>query len=75
LRGKQLETNIWEVFSSDPDELRFAKLAIAKQYNDAIKLFQRKDYAEALNLFKRCLTKLPNDKVIQMYIKQLQQSK
>ncbi len=68
IRGKAQEIGIWEVYNGDPEELRYAKLAIAKHYNEAIVLFSEGAYSKALSLFQRCLISLPNDKAIQRYI-------
>ena len=70
--GTVSETEIWEVYSADPEALRFIKVAIATHYDRAIKLFYAGSYEAALQIFKSCLTKLPNDKVINHYIEKCQ---
>jgi predicted ATPase/class 3 adenylate cyclase len=68
IRGKEQEIDIWEVYSSNPDHVREAKLSIENSYNEATTLYFQKAYHQALLIFEYCLTKLPNDKVIQNYI-------
>ncbi|TAK75883.1 MAG: adenylate/guanylate cyclase domain-containing protein, partial [Gammaproteobacteria bacterium] len=72
IRGKEQEIGLWEVYNGDPDELRYAKLAIAKHYNEAIVLYNEGAYQKALGLFQRCLLNLPHDKPIQKYIESCQ---
>lgn len=68
LQEKVNEIEIWEIYSADVEERRYAKLAIAAHYDRAIDLFNQKSYSAALQLFMTCLEKLPDDKVIQQYI-------
>ena len=68
IRGTLNETEVWEVYSADPEALRFAKIAIAAHYDRAIKLFYEGSYAAALQIFKNCLEKMPTDKPIKYYI-------
>ncbi len=68
IRGRLHEVEIWEVYSADPEALRFAKMAISAHYERAVKLFFEGSYSPALHIFKNCLEKLPTDKVIMSYI-------
>jgi class 3 adenylate cyclase len=68
------EVDIWEIYSGDPKELRNAKTAIARHYEQAINLYYKRQYDEALRLFQRCFEKLPTDKVIKNYIEKCQKA-
>lgn len=68
VRGKQQKTNIWEVYASDSEDIRLAKQTIAGRYDEAVVLYYQGYYEDALPIFEECLAKLPNDKVLQMYI-------
>ena len=68
LQEKTHATDIWEIYSADVEEKRYAKLAIAAHYDRVIDSFNQGSYSAALQLFLTCLEKLPDDKVIQQYI-------
>lgn len=68
VRGKIQEVDIWEVISADPEDVRFAKMAIATHYEQAVKAYKDGSYDEALRIFQRCLEKMPNDKAIKVNI-------
>lgn len=73
VRGRDEVIDVWEVYNGDPDELRYAKLAVAKHYNEAIDYFLNQSYQKALLLFQRCLASLPNDRPLLKHIAQCQQ--
>lgn len=68
VRGKVQVVDIWEIISADPEDVRFAKMAIATHYNQAVAAFDQGSFEEALRIFQRCLEKMPEDKAIKLYI-------
>lgn len=66
--GKEKEIGVWEVYDGDNEKRMCQKIAISKWYNEAISVFYKKEHEQALDLFKRCLDNLPNDKLIKRYI-------
>ncbi len=68
IQGRTNETEIWEVYSADPEAVRLAKVAISAHYDRAIKLFYEGSYSAALQIFIKCFETIPDDKVIQQYI-------
>ncbi|HFC92452.1 MAG TPA: adenylate/guanylate cyclase domain-containing protein [Leucothrix mucor] len=66
--GKMESIAIYEVFDTDPQQQRNAKLANQVSFNQAVKLCSLGNYKPAKVLFQRCLQKAPEDKVVHIYL-------
>jgi class 3 adenylate cyclase len=67
--GRQEPVTIYEIFSGDPQNTKTLKLALKKDFEQAIALYQVKEVEKAQQLFKQYLTKFPDDKPAQLYLK------
>jgi len=68
VKGKSRPSNIYEVFNSNPENIRAKKQQILKTYNQALKHYYDKEWDAATDLFYDCLDVYPEDVVSQMYI-------
>ena len=67
--GRQEPTTIYEIFSGDPESTQTLKLALKKDLEQAIALYQVKEFEKAKELFKQYLIQFPDDKPAQLYLK------
>jgi class 3 adenylate cyclase len=67
--GRQEPTTIYEIFNGDPENTQTLKLALKKDLEQAIALYQVKEFEKAKQVFKQYLTKFPDDKPAQLYLK------
>ncbi|MGL5059231.1 MAG: adenylate/guanylate cyclase domain-containing protein [Microcoleus sp.] len=72
VKGKSQFVTVHEVFDADPPEVRSAKLANVNLYNEAMILYDRKEFREAGKLFDECLRITPGDPVVRIYKKRCQ---
>jgi hypothetical protein len=72
VKGKSEPVSIYEVFDADPVELRNGKLAVRETFEQAYALYHGQQFAEALELFKQCLDRVPGDKTTRLYIDRCQ---
>ena len=68
VKGRQERIIIYEIFSNDPENTQALKSATKTDFEQAIVLYQIKEFEKAKHLFKKCLTRLPDDKPVQLYI-------
>lgn len=68
IRGKAQKMIVWEVFAGDPVALREKKMLILRDYEEAVDAYHHGDYKTSLELFERCLTTLPNDNIVKLYV-------
>ncbi len=68
VKGKSSPVLIYEVFDKDEPHMRDKKLAAKRRFENALLLYQTKEYADALKQFKECLAIHPNDRTTQIYI-------
>jgi class 3 adenylate cyclase len=68
VKGKTDPITIYEVFSGDPTEVRKKKLATKRDFEQAIGLFQLKQFQPAKSLFEKCLAIYPKDRPVELYI-------
>lgn len=68
VKGRQERIIIYEIFSNDPENIQALKSATKTDFEQAIVLYQIKEFEKAKHLFKKCLTRLPDDKPVQLYI-------
>jgi hypothetical protein len=68
VKGKHDPVTIYEVFSSDPARIKDGKLATKRDFEQAIGLYQLKQFSEAKKAFQECLAACPEDSVAEAYI-------
>ena len=68
VKGRHESTTIYEVFSGDPENFQTLKLELKTDFEQAIALYQFKEFEKAKQLFKKCLTRLPDDRPAQLYL-------
>ncbi|MBF0203986.1 MAG: adenylate/guanylate cyclase domain-containing protein [Desulfamplus sp.] len=66
-KGKSIPITIWEVFSSDPQNILKIKKSIEPIFQEARHLYQSRAFEEAHDLFLNCLARNPKDKTVQLY--------
>jgi len=67
--GREEPITIYEIFNGDPENIKALKLALKKDFEQAIALYQVKEFEKARQLFNQCLAKFPDDKPAQLYVK------
>jgi class 3 adenylate cyclase len=68
MKGKAEPITIYEVFSGDPPDIREKKLASKRVFEQAIGLYQLKQFLPAKKLFEKCLETYPKDRPAAFYI-------
>ena len=68
VKGRQERITIYEIFSEDPENIQALKFASKSDFEQAIVLYQIKEFEKAKHLFNKCLTRFPDDKPVQLYI-------
>ncbi|MCB1172299.1 MAG: protein kinase [Leptospiraceae bacterium] len=61
LKGRTGSHNIYEVFNSDPDEVRSKKAEMQKQYRECFELYQKANWADAVRAWRSYLNDFPVD--------------
>jgi predicted ATPase/class 3 adenylate cyclase/GAF domain-containing protein/tRNA A-37 threonylcarbamoyl transferase component Bud32 len=74
VKGKSETVSVFEVFDGDPPKLRDGKLATIKLFEEALVLYNLKNWDEAEQLFQQCLRQNPGDRVAQIYVERCQVS-
>ena len=67
--GRQEPIIIYEIFNGDPENVQIMKLAMKKDLEQAIALYQVMEFEKAKQLFKQYLAQFPNDTPAQLYLK------
>ncbi len=67
--GRQEPITIYEIFNGDPENIQKLKIVLKKDFEQAIALYQVREFEKAIQLFKQYLTKFPEDKPAQLYLK------
>ena len=67
VKGKSDPITVYEVFSGDTELVHDKKMAIKRDFEKAIHLFQLKQFQEAKLLFEKCLDVYPEDHATSMY--------
>jgi class 3 adenylate cyclase len=68
IRGKQTPMMIFEVFDSDPSEIREKKQATKEGFETGLALYHEKKFAEASVQFSSVIQQNPEDKAPQIYL-------
>ncbi len=69
-KGKSKYVKIFEVFTADSKEMRNAKLATQKTFEQAVNLYQKQSFCEAKTLFTACLSQ--HDPTAEIYVQRCQ---
>jgi class 3 adenylate cyclase len=67
--GRQEPITIYEIFNGDPENVQKLKLELKKDFEQAVALYQVKEFEKAKQLFNQYLIKFPDDKPAQLYLK------
>jgi PAS domain S-box-containing protein len=73
VKGKSEMVSVFEVFETDPSELREGKLLTKPIFEEALFLYNRYCFEEAARLFQYYLEITPWDKVAHIYLERCQQ--
>jgi class 3 adenylate cyclase len=73
VKGKTDPVTLYEVFSGDSPDVRSKKLATKRDFEQAIGLYQLKQFQPAKRLFEKCLAVYPGDRVAELYIERCNQ--
>lgn len=73
VKGKSELTTVFEVFDGDPPEVKEAKCATLKLFEEAVALYYRQEFREAQKLFSSCCIKNPHDQTAKIYLERCQQ--
>jgi len=68
VKGKETAITIYEVFNGDPDRIRENKIQTLDRYHEALNLYKKCKWHDALQLFTELQTHLETDKVIGIYL-------
>ncbi|MBA2654185.1 MAG: AAA family ATPase [Gammaproteobacteria bacterium] len=74
LRGKQSENLIWEVLDGLPEHLKEKRFATLSRYEQAVQYYNDGDYKEARTLLLDCHKEDPDDEVIELLLKSVEQN-
>lgn len=72
VKGKSEKVSVFEVFDADPPALKIAKFEQRTQFEQAVLLYHVKQYADAQQLFEKCLEKITGDRPSEIYIERCQ---
>ncbi len=73
VKGKTDPVTIYEVFSGDPPDVWEKKLATKRDFEQAIGLYQLKQFQAAKKLFEKCMLIYPGDRAAEFYIERCNQ--
>ncbi|MGK7923458.1 MAG: AAA family ATPase [Trichodesmium sp.] len=71
VKGKSQEVTVYEVFDTDPPEVKEGKLKTLENFTEAISLYKSGQSLEAGRLFAECLKVSPSDQVAKIYLQRL----
>ncbi|MDM8525367.1 adenylate/guanylate cyclase domain-containing protein [Desulfococcaceae bacterium HSG8] len=69
VKGKEDPIRIFEVFDGDLPEVRDGKTDSMKIFDEAMQLYDHRDFEDAQKLFEECFRKNSGDSIAQVYIK------
>ena len=69
VRGRTRPVTIFEVFDADEPQLKAAKLALQETYQAALASYYADRFDAAVRGFEACAARLPEDGVINMWLK------
>ncbi|MCI4626511.1 MAG: PAS domain S-box protein [Candidatus Magnetoovum sp. WYHC-5] len=69
LKGKKNTTTLYEVFDSEPEEIKKIKFKTLETFNEAIALYRQRNWVEAIRILQSLEKQLKGDVVIDIYLK------
>ncbi len=68
VKGKENPVMVYEVLNGEYPDLRDAKISSLPKFKKGFELYQNQQFENALDLFKTCIEKVPEDGVAELYI-------
>ena len=75
VKGKDKPEIIYDVFNSNPEDIRDLKQQTLPSYNEGLLNYHSRNWEEALKLFNKCLKVYPGDTVSKIYVERCTQFK
>ncbi|NER37000.1 MAG: response regulator [Oscillatoria sp. SIO1A7] len=72
VKGKKQPIGIFEIFNSDPPDLKRLKQETNNDFEKALHLYEEKEFAAARDLFQKVAAANPQDKAARFYIERCQ---
>jgi hemerythrin len=72
VKGKEQPQSVYEVFDIDPPDVRQAKQATKRIFEEALAAYHFKEVPKAMELLTRCLEACPEDRSARVYLKRCQ---
>ena len=73
VKGKNESSAVYDVFDGDDENIIDMKLKTREDFENGLKLYQKKDFTEASVYFNKVLRSNPHDKAAQIYLKRCAQ--
>ena len=68
VKGKENPVMVYEVLNGEYTDLRDAKISTLPKFKKGFELYQNQQFKNALEFFKTCIEKVPEDGVAELYI-------
>ena len=68
VKGKENPVMVYEVLNGEYTDLRDAKISTLPKFKKGFELYQNQQFENALELFRTCIEKVPEDGVAELYI-------
>ena len=72
VKGKENPVMVYEVLNGEYTDLRDAKISTLPKFKKGFELYQNQQFKNALEFFKTCIEKVPEDGVAELYIERCQ---
>ena len=72
VKGKENHVMVYEVLNGESSDLRDAKISTLPKFKKGFELYQNQQFENALELFRTCIEKVPEDGVAELYIERCQ---
>ena len=72
VKGKENPVMVYEVLNGEYTVLRDAKISTLPKFKKGFELYQNQQFKNALEFFKTCIEKVPEDGVAELYIERCQ---
>ena len=72
VKGKENHVMVYEVLNGESSYLRDAKISTLPKFKKGFELYQNQQFENALELFRTCIEKVPEDGVAELYIERCQ---
>jgi len=69
VKGKQIPVALYEVFDTDSESLAAEKRSLLATFEQALALYRKGDFDEAVELFDQCMKKCPEDTISPIFFK------